>query len=526
MLNRMTLVRNRRYSGFEVNFICSLLWLYFAGSLAAMFWNWTNGATTLVLANTNIQGYPFSFSFRIDSLSTLMLTMITLLGALISQYSIRYLSGDQGKNYFFRYLFLVLTSTSLLVTSGNLIMFFFAWLGASLSLHKLLIYYGNRPQAIRAARKKFIISRLGDLALLLAIGLTFHLFNTFDFQELFEKVSFIVGESKESRAIELIGFLFALGAMTKSAQLPFHFWLPETMEAPTPVSALMHAGIINAGGFLIIRLSPILEHANTAHLLLAVVGSATAVFAALVMITQNHLKSKLAYSTISQMGMMLFACGLGAYSLAVFHIIAHSFYKAYAFLSTGMQVEESKKSVFPQGRPSKKFLGIMTVVGLGLLITGLIYQGGYYLEYAVYCAIIFLGIVQNLGTFSTPARKTILTSRIGLILATSITAFFLIEYSLNLYLSPLVPSHHSIQNLHSIKFLLCICSYIIFVFGFWLSAYLPQAQGPIMRKAYCYFWNGGYFSAYSSTLLERIFGSVKIKTQESTQISVKEPANA
>ena len=526
MINQMTPFRSERQTRFKPNLIYSVLGLFILGALAGLIWNLTQGATTIHFASIPFRDSSFSFGARIDTLSTIMLAMVTLLGTFIGHYSVRYLAEEERQPYFFRYLFLTLFSTSLLVTSSNLILFFLAWLGTSLSLHKLLIYYENRPQAVGAARKKFIISRIGDLSLLLAIFLTYTTFNTLDFHELFEKAKLLSDGSEQSLHINLIGFLFALGAMSKSAQFPFHFWLPETMEAPTPVSALMHAGVINAGGFLIIRLSPILEHATAAHILLATIGATTAVFAALVMITQNHLKSKLAYSTISQMGMMLFACGLGAYSLALFHIIAHSFYKAYAFLSTGMQVEESKKIGLPQNPQSKMFLGAVTGVGLALILLGLTHQEGRHLPYYTYGAVIILGIFQNLGGVSVRTMGSLLFSRVSLILITLVTLFLIIEYQLNLLLKPLVPNIHDSIKPDSTQSFLFIGCYLIFASGFWLSAYLPLAQGYFMKRLYCYFWNGGYFTAYSSVFLEKFFGKSELKKQDHSQLPATEHANA
>ena len=207
-----------------------------------------------------------------------MITMITLLGAIIGKYSLRYLNGERKQAYFYKYLFVTIISVSFLVLSNNLVMFFAMWLSSSLGLHKLLLYSPERKQAVAAAWKKFFVSRFGDLSLLIAIVLTYRTFNTFDFSELFQAANAVANNSPEARMLSIIGALFTLGAITKSAQFPFHFWLPETMETPAPISALMHAGIINAGGFLIIRLSPMLQHAELAHIILTIFGSVTAVF--------------------------------------------------------------------------------------------------------------------------------------------------------------------------------------------------------------------------------------------------------
>jgi NAD(P)H-quinone oxidoreductase subunit 5 len=204
---------------------------------------------------------------RGDELSTIVLAMISLLSLCIFRYSTRYLDGDSRRFSFYRNFQLTVLAVTLLTLSNNLLMFFFAWLFTSFGLHRLLLYFNDRPQAVLAATKKWWVSRIGDACLLVGIVLTYVHFGTFNFTELFAiaQSAEAISAANNTNAFLLIGLLFVVGAITKSAQFPFHFWLPETMETPTPVSALMHAGIINAGGFLIIRLSPILTHATVAH---------------------------------------------------------------------------------------------------------------------------------------------------------------------------------------------------------------------------------------------------------------------
>ncbi len=182
------------------------------------------------------------------------------------------------------------------------------------------------------------------MALLVAMILTYYCFGSFDYRDIFASAAnaqFVIAD--KYHLLSWIGTLFVIGAMTKSAQIPFHSWLPDTMETPTPVSALMHAGIINAGGFLIIRLSPLVSQSHVALDLLAIVGAATAILGAVVMLTQTSIKRTLAYSTIAQMGFMMLQCGLGAFSAALLHIIAHSLYKAHAFLSSGSVLESAAR---------------------------------------------------------------------------------------------------------------------------------------------------------------------------------------
>jgi len=282
-----------------------------------------------------------SYGVYFDSLSAVMLLLISFVGATVIQFSGRYLDGERNQGRFIKWLNCTLGAVLLLVISRNLVMFSVAWIFTSVGLHQLLTHYAERPAAILAARKKFLISRCGDVLLLLALGWTYHAFGTFEYPELFATVAAAGRDAAaDDWSLTIIATLFVLGAMTKSAQFPLHTWLPETMETPTPVSAFMHAGIINAGGFLVIRLSPLISHSEFALGLLGVVGGVTALFGAVVMVTQSSVKRTLAYSTISQMGFMMLQCGLGAFSAALLHIVAHSLYKSYAFLNSGSVVEE------------------------------------------------------------------------------------------------------------------------------------------------------------------------------------------
>ncbi|MEZ5356512.1 MAG: proton-conducting transporter membrane subunit [Bryobacteraceae bacterium] len=277
----------------------------------------------------------------LDRLTSVLLVLSTFLFAIVTRYSMRYMMGDPGQRRFMFWLCLTSTFVFALVLAPNLPIFITAWCGISLSLHQLLQFYGDRPSALLAARKKFLVSRLGDVALLAVLVLTYQTFGTWNFQELLaaaEKLR-LAGHENLPAAISGICCLLVFAALLKSAQFPFHTWLPDTMETPTPVSALMHAGIINAGGILVIRLSPLISLSNTAMLILCLVGGFTAIFASSVMLTQASIKRCLAFSTVAQMGFMMLECGLGAFHLALVHLVAHSLYKAHAFLSSGSAVQ-------------------------------------------------------------------------------------------------------------------------------------------------------------------------------------------
>lgn len=278
----------------------------------------------------------------LDGATSMMLLLVSFVGFVVSRFSTRYLDGEAAQGRYFRWLGFTLGAVSLMVVAGNLLLFFAAWVMTSLGLHQLLLHYRHRPAAHRAAWTKFAISRLGDAFLIGALVLTFQSFGTLDMQALFAQATAAAGSSQFDPSHAAIAWLLMLGAVTKSAQFPFHVWLPDTMETPTPVSALMHAGIVNAGGYLVIRLSPLFALAPESLLTLAAIGAFTACFGSVVMMTQPSVKRALAYSTIAQMGFMMLQCGLGAFSAAMLHILAHSLYKAHAFLTSGSVVAQAR----------------------------------------------------------------------------------------------------------------------------------------------------------------------------------------
>ncbi len=305
-----------------------------------------------------------------DGVTSLMLLLVSFVGFVVCRFSIRYLDGEALQGRYYQWLGFTIGAVSLMVVAGNLLLFFVAWVMTSVGLHQLLLHYRHRPAAHRAAWTKFAISRLGDLFLITALVLTFRVFGTFDFQELFAEANLLSSTSQLSTSQLLIPWLLMLGAVTKSAQFPFHVWLPNTMETPTPVSALMHAGIVNAGGYLVIRMSPLFTFAPASLLTLSVIGTFTACFAGVVMMTQPSVKRGLAYSTIAQMGFMMLQCGLGAYSAAMLHIIAHSLYKAHAFLSSGSVMAQPKattRAVQPIPSSTTKMRAILAAIVVALI---------------------------------------------------------------------------------------------------------------------------------------------------------------
>ncbi len=300
-------------------------------------------------------------SLRSDALGGLMLLLVSFIGWVIVGYSQNYLGGARGQPRYIRGLMLTLAAVSLLVVTNNLGMLALAWVATSLALHGLLTFFDQRPQALIAAHKKFLASRVADLCLLGGVAIIGHQFGTLEIDRVIAAAHALPEISGPMQAAAL---LLAVSALLKCAQLPLHGWLIQVMEAPTPVSALLHAGVVNLGGFLLIRVGLLVADVPAAQSLLVVVGSVTAVVAALVMITRISIKVSLAWSTCAQMGFMLMQCGLGLHALALLHLVAHSLYKAHAFLAAGGAVEQNRlKQMTPPAPPA----GALTWV-LGALI--------------------------------------------------------------------------------------------------------------------------------------------------------------
>lgn len=315
-----TLVAIRFARGWTT-FACTLLWGIAIGLLLLVPFS---GPSSISLAP--------GLAFAVDATAALMLGIVTTVGWAANRFANRYVRGEPYEARYWRWSGTTLGMVATMIVSGNLGLFLGAWIGTSGSLHQLLLLEHERPGARKAAWVKFTISRIGDLALLVAVILIYRHYGTVEFAALAEAVQSLDSPQAYNPTI---AWLIVVGAMTKSAQIPFHFWLPETLETPTPVSALMHAGIINAGGYLVLKTFPLISDVPSARVLLISIGTFTACLAAMIMLTQTSIKRSLAYSTIAQMGFMMLQCGLGAYAAAMLHIMAHSAYKAHAFLNSG-----------------------------------------------------------------------------------------------------------------------------------------------------------------------------------------------
>ncbi len=282
-----------------------------------------------------IGGGGIGISERLDAVSVTMLLLVSFVGWVVVRYSATYMDGEARQGPFTGWLCLTLGTVLMLVSAGNLFQLVLAWIGTSLFLHRLLLFYPDRAAAQRAGRKKFVSARIGDAALLAAAVLLAKAYGTSDLGTILHAAASGIAPSGTVAAAILIAF----AACLKSAQFPTHGWLTEVMETPTPVSALLHAGVINAGGFLAVRFADVMLLSPGALAVLVVIGGFTALFGGLVMLTQPAVKTSLAWSTVGQMGFMILECGLALFPLALLHIVAHSLYKAHSFLISGGAVE-------------------------------------------------------------------------------------------------------------------------------------------------------------------------------------------
>ncbi|MFN4142801.1 proton-conducting transporter membrane subunit [Aestuariivirga sp.] len=332
-------------------------------------------------------------AIRLDAISLPVLTLVCFVGFVVIRFSRNYLDGDQRQHVFFARLLATLAATAVLALAGDLVVFALGWIGLSLVLHTLLVFYPERPLARLAARKKFIGARVSDLAILAAFLLLWNATSTTDIAAIAAEAS-QGGLGGGGLAAAL---LIALAALIKSAQVPFHGWLTEVMETPTPVSALLHAGIVNAGGFIVLRFSDVLVGATPSLWLLAFAGGGTALMASVVMLTQPRIKTQLAWSTIAQMGFMLLQCGLGSFSSALLHIIAHSLYKAHAFLWAGSAAERVKPAATP-AKPAQVFAGFAAALVI-FAAAGAAFGGALWEKpaLAVLGSVVVLGMAQAIA---------------------------------------------------------------------------------------------------------------------------------
>lgn len=408
--------------------------------------------------------------------------------------------GESRQGAFTGWLCLTLAAVLFLVAAGNLAQLVLSWIATSLFLHRLLLFYPDRVAARRAARKKFITARAGDAALLGAAGLLVATYGSADIGAILKAAR--AGEGGNI-AVAAAGLL-ALAAMLKSAQFPTHGWLTEVMETPTPVSALLHAGVINAGGFLLIRFADVMLLSSGTLAVLVMAGGFTALFGSLVMLTQPAVKTSLAWSTVAQMGFMILECGLALFPLALLHIVAHSLYKAHSFLASGGAVERVASIRGPGpvaipdagavGRAFAAALAIYVVVGLGF---GLTHKSPQAIALG---AILIFGVAYMLAQGFADAAPRALTRRTAIYAVATSVGYFALQTAATSLTTGALPATPSPGPLQWALIALAVISFglvavVQAMFPLW--AYHPAAAGLRVHLS-----NGFYANA----VFDRIAG--------------------
>ena len=321
--------------------------------------------------------FPVPLGFYVDRLSAVMMVLISAIGTIIYTYSINYMDREPHERRYLAMIGVTVCVLLCMVSSGNLMMLFIFWQILSYLLY-LLIHNHTHAATLEGAFRTLTILRIGDVAFLAGIALAYSLYGTLEFPDLFtaavqSTATVSLGPGMEFNGATAVTLLLLIGAMSKSAQFPLHIWLPRYLYAPTPVTALLHAGIINAGGFLINRLAPVFGLSSTTLHIAFVIGTFTAIIGASMMLVQNDIKNMLGFSTIGQMGYMVMECGLGAFSLAVFHLIAHGLFKATVFLNSGNVIHKARlEPYFPLAKQEMEEEGYSPLTWLTGFITTLL----------------------------------------------------------------------------------------------------------------------------------------------------------
>lgn len=438
-------------------------------------------------------GRGLGFSVRLDVLSMTMLLLITFVGWVVLRFSRTYLDGEPGRTRFLGWLCATLTAVTLLVLSGNVVQLGVAWISTSLCLHKLLLFYPDRLAARRAARKKFVVARIGDVVLVAALTILVVGYRTGD-------IATILASARSGMApagAPWAAGLLVAAALLKSAQFPSHGWLVEVMETPTPVSALLHAGVINAGGFLLIRFADVLLTSPGALATLVMVGGFTALFGSLVMLTQPAVKTSLAWSTVAQMGFMTMQCGLALFPLALLHVVAHSLYKAHAFLSSGGAV--ARIAAIPRPGPiavpslrsvSQAFGIAVSIYVLLSFVFGLADKSP---QAVAVGAILILGVAYLIAQGLADAAPRALTIRTCLAALAASISYFLLQFGANWLTSTILPTTPRATALEWVMIVLALGSFGLVAFA---QALFPHWVGhPAAAGLRVHLSNGFYANA-------------------------------
>jgi NADH-quinone oxidoreductase subunit L len=443
--------------------------------------------------------FHVSWALRYDALAAVMVAMVTFVSMLIHVYSIGYMAHDARPRYrFFAYLSLFSFAMLMLVSADNLAQLFFGWEGVGLCSYLLIGYWYDRPAACAAAIKAFIVNRIADLPFAVGLALIFLAFGSIEFGAIFPNVTKHAAETyhlfgHNLPVLEVIGFLLFIGAMGKSAQLFLHVWLPDAMEGPTPVSALIHAAtMVTAGVFLMARMSPLMEYAPYALTFVTFIGASTAFFAATVGCCQNDIKRVIAYSTCSQLGYMFVAAGVGAYQVSIFHLITHAFFKALLFLSAGsvihaMSDEQDMRRMGGLARAIPVTCAVMWIGNLAL--AGIPPLAGSYSKDAIisaaYQAHTYIGSYAFICT----------------VLAAFLTAFYSWRLLFMTFHGKPRADHHTMEHVHESPMVMLV-PLLLLAIGAVIAGY--ALNGWFIGEAQRHFWNNSIFNQPANEIMHHL----------------------
>jgi NADH-quinone oxidoreductase subunit L len=466
------------------------------------FFQLTGGADPGVLdLGTWIEAGRFhvEWALRYDTLSAALVAMVSFVSMLIHVYSIGYMGHETRPRYrFFAYLSLFTFAMLMLVTADNLAQLFFGWEGVGLCSYLLIGYWYDRPSACAAAIKAFVVNRIADLPFAVGLALIFFKFGSLEFGTIFPAVAQHAADTyglfgTTFPAIEVIGFLLFIGAMGKSAQLGLHVWLPDAMEGPTPVSALIHAAtMVTAGVFLMARMSPLMEYAPVALGFVTFIGASTAVFAATIGCAQNDIKRVIAYSTCSQLGYMFAAAGVGAYQASVFHLITHAFFKALLFLSAGSVIHamSDEQDMRKMGGLAKIVPVTCAMMWIGnWALAGLPFMSGAFSKDAIIAATYASGTGIGMYAF------------ICTVLAAFLTAFYSWRLLFMTFHGQSRADHHVLEHAHESPWVM-LGPLVVLAIGAVFAGRLLDDW--FIGADWQHFWNGAIFNGPHNMVIENL----------------------
>ncbi len=443
--------------------------------------------------------FHVSWALRYDTLSAAMVGMVSFVSMLIHVYSIGYMGHDARPRYrFFAYLSLFTFAMLMLVTADNLAQLFFGWEGVGLCSYLLIGYWYDRPAACAAAIKAFVVNRIADLPFAVGLALIFLAFGSIEFAYIFPNVTKHTADTYHLFGtnwpiLEVIGFLLFIGAMGKSAQLFLHVWLPDAMEGPTPVSALIHAAtMVTAGVFLMARMSPLMEYAPYALTFVTFIGASTALFAATIGCVQNDIKRIIAYSTCSQLGYMFVAAGVGAYQASIFHLITHAFFKALLFLGAGSVIHamSDEQDIRRMGGLARLIPVTCLVMWIGnLALAGIPPFAGAYSKDAIISAAYLAH--SNIGSYAFVCT----------VLAAFLTAFYSWRLLFMTFHGTSRADHHTLEHVHESPLVMLVPLLLLAAGAFFAGM---AFNGWFIGEAQADFWNHSIFNGPNNTVIAQL----------------------